>query len=103
MLILSYMIQEEQYPVFVPNFKMLGTVVPEKIYWRKSGQIKGIISMMMLSLSDTIQQVIPNVCTKFQNPRCSNSLDIFDEKSLHTDRHTNIINYIHYILCMLGV
>ena len=32
----------------------------------------------MLILSYTIQQVIPNICTKFQNPRLSYSLEIFD-------------------------
>ena len=26
----------------------------------------------------TIQQVIPNICTKFQNPRRSSSWEIFD-------------------------
>ena len=34
--------------------------------------------MGMLSLSYTIQIVIPNVCTEFQNPRCSSSCEIFD-------------------------
>ena len=34
--------------------------------------------MRMLNLSYTIQVVIPNVCTKFQNPRCSSSWVIFD-------------------------
>ena len=32
----------------------------------------------MLILFHTIQQVIPNICTKFQNPRCSCSWEIFD-------------------------
>ena len=36
--------------------------------------------MRMLILSYTIQLVIPNVCTKFQNPRCSSSQKIFDKK-----------------------
>ena len=44
-------------------------------YWRekKNGQIKGMISRRRLILSYTIQQVIPNICTKFQNPRFSSS------------------------------
>ena len=37
-----------------------------------------MISMRMLILSYTIQLVIANVCTKFQNPRCSSSWEIFD-------------------------
>ena len=32
----------------------------------------------MLILFYTIQQVIPNICTKFQNPRHSSSWEIFD-------------------------
>ena len=56
-----------------------GAVVPEKslmkyfIGEKKNGQIKGMICMRMLSLSYIIQQVILNVCTKFQNPRCIGS------------------------------
>ena len=34
---------------------------------------KGIISSSMLILFYPIQQVIPNICTKFQNPRHSSS------------------------------
>ena len=37
--------------------------------------------MRIRILSYTIQQVIPNVCTKFQNPRCSSSREIFDTNS----------------------
>ena len=32
----------------------------------------------MLILFYTVQQVIPNICTKFQNPRRSSSWEIFD-------------------------
>ena len=32
----------------------------------------------MLILFYTIQQVIPNICTKFQNPRHSSSWETFD-------------------------
>ena len=34
---------------------------------KKKRQIKGMISIRMLNLSNTIQQLISNVCTKFQN------------------------------------
>ena len=43
-----------------------------------NGQIKGMISSSILILFYTIQQVIPNICTKFQNPRCSSSWEVFD-------------------------
>ena len=48
-----------------------------------------MINRRRLILSYTIQQVIPNICTKFQNPRHSSSREIFDEKnSLHTNTVT---------------
>ena len=66
--------------MFIANFKILGEVVAEKCVMKnfekmKNGQIQGMcnISMRMLNLSYTIQVVIPNVCIKFQNPRCSSS------------------------------
>ena len=37
-----------------------------------------MISSSMLILFYTVQQVIPNICTKFQNPRHSSSWEIFD-------------------------
>ena len=40
--------------------------------------MKGTISSSMLVLFHTIQKIIPTICTKFQNPRCSCSWDIFD-------------------------
>ena len=46
---------------------------------KKKKQIKGLISHMWLILLYTVQPVIPDVCTKFQNPRSSSSLEIFDE------------------------
>ena len=50
----------------------------------------GMISRRRLILSYTIQEVIPNIFTKFQNPRFSSSWEIFDEKqSLHTNPHTH--------------
>ena len=68
--------------MFVLYFKILGAVVPEKsltktiLEQRKNGQIKGTINVRMLSYM--IQVVVPNVCTKFQNPRRSSSWEIFD-------------------------
>ena len=32
----------------------------------------------------TIQLVIPNICTKFQKPRCHSSCEIFDQKKNYT-------------------
>ena len=46
---------------------------------KKNGQIKGLISHMWLILLYTVQPVIPDVCTKFQNPTSSSSCEIFDE------------------------
>ena len=52
----------------------------EKLFERKKkGQIKELISHMWLILLYTVQPVIPDVCTKFQNPRSSGSSEIFDE------------------------
>ena len=39
-----------------------------------------MISMRMRILSYRIQQVIHNICTKVQNPRCSHSWESFDGK-----------------------
>ena len=47
-----------------------------------------MVSKRKLILSYTIQQVIPNICTKFQSPRCSSFWEIFDKKkSLHIHTH----------------
>ena len=62
---------KKSYPMFVRNLKILGevgAVFPEKSLTKnfigeKNGQIKGMISMMILILSYTIQQVIFNVRT----------------------------------------
>ena len=52
----------------------------EKLLERKKhGQIKGLISRIWLILYYTVQPVIPDVCTKFQNPKSSSSREIFDE------------------------
>ena len=43
-------------------------------YWRKkNGQIMRMICRRRLILFYTIQQVVPNICTKFQNPGFSSS------------------------------
>ena len=62
--------------MFVTSFKILSEVVPEKsltenFVRKKNGQIKGLISHMWLILEYTVQLVIPDVCTKFQNPKSS--------------------------------
>ena len=48
--------------------------IGEKEKWTN----KGIIRSSILILFHTIQQVVPNICTKFHNPRCSCSWEIFD-------------------------
>ena len=59
--------------------------------------------MRMLILSYTIQQVIPNVSTKFQNlGAVVSEKSLRKEKSLHTDTQTNIVTE-NYILRMPGV
>ena len=39
---------------------------------KKNGQTKALISHIWLILLYTVQAVIPDVCTKFQNPSSSN-------------------------------
>ena len=41
--------------------------------------IKGLISNMWLNFLYTVQLLISDVCTKFQNSRSSSSGEIFDE------------------------
>ena len=48
---------------------------------KKQGHIMGMVNMRMPILLYTIQ-VIPNVCTKFQNPRWSSSWEIYDTNLL---------------------
>ena len=69
---------------------------------KKKVQIKGMISMRMLILSYTIQQVILNVCTKFKILGRVIPEKSLTEKSLHTDKHCygkdkNYIPLIHFI------
>ena len=47
---------------------------------KKNGQIKRMTSMRMLLLSYAIQLLIPNICTKFQNPSWNSSWKICNEK-----------------------
>ena len=44
--------------------------------------IQELISDMWLILCYTVQLVIHNVCTKFQNPKSSSFREIFDRKKL---------------------
>ena len=46
---------------------------------KKNGQIKEMVGLI---LSYTMQLVIPNICTKFKNPRCSCFWEIFDTNFL---------------------
>ena len=67
-----------------------------------------MISRRMLILSYTIQQVIPNICTKFQTPRFSSTWEIFDEKkSLPTHPQTLLLKrqtiYLLYTLYTGGI
>ena len=45
----------------------------------KERKIKGIISRSRLVLFSAIQRVISKICTKFQDPRCSSSREMFQE------------------------
>ena len=65
--------------MFVPNFKILGQVVAEKsvtknIFGKKEKWTnKGTDKPYVADFYNTVQLIIPNVCTKFQNPRHSSS------------------------------
>ena len=52
---------------------LFGEKEKEKRKRKKKGQIKGLISNIWLILLYTVQPVIPDVCTKFQNPSSSSS------------------------------
>ena len=45
---------------------------------RKMEKLKGRTSRRSLVLFHIIQQIIHNICTKLQNPRCNNSWEILD-------------------------
>ena len=55
---------------------------------KKNGQIQELISNMWLILCYTVQLVIPNVCTKFQNPKSSSFREISDRKKVNKHAHT---------------
>ena len=63
----------------IQNLKTLALIGAEKsvtiilIGEKEKKDKKGMVSRRKLILSYIIQQVIPNSCTKFQNPRCSSS------------------------------
>ena len=56
-----------------------------------------MISMRMLILSYMIQEVVPHVYKKFQNPKCSSSSEIFYKKNFigEKDKWTNKGNDKH--------
>ena len=81
--------------------------IGEKEKWTNKGNDK----RRRLILSYTIQQVIPNICTKFQNLKFSSSWEIFDEKKkmfTHNTTHPQTLLlkrqklYTTYILRILG-
>ena len=57
-------------------------LISEKEKWTNKGNDKQ-------EEAYTMQQVIPNICTKFQNPKFSSSWEIFDEKKVYT--HTQLL------------
>ena len=69
-------------PSFVPNFMILGQVVPEKSLteifvrekekWTNKGTDKQYVADSLLH-TVTVQIVITKLCTKFQDPRSSSS------------------------------
>ena len=72
--------------VFFPSIylKTLAVIVQKSVTEnligekKKNGQINAMINRRRLILSNAIQQVIPNICTKFHNPRQYSSWEIFD-------------------------
>ena len=85
---------------FVPNFRALSEAVAEKSLTEKkkdlhrqekeeNEQIKGLISNMWLFYCYTIQLITIKLCTKFQNPKSSSCLEIFDRIKKFTARQTN--------------
>ena len=82
---------------FVPNFRILSQVKAEKsltekkFIWRKKNeQINRLISNMWLfCLGYTIQLITIKLRTKFQNPKSSSCLEIFDRKKIHWRERKN--------------
>ena len=74
---------------------MMENFIGKKEKWtkkerKKNAQIHELIGNMWLILCYTVQLVIPDVCTKFQNPKSSSFREIFDRKKLYrlTDKHS---------------
>ena len=55
---------------------MMEKFIGKKEKWINKGTDKQYVADSFY----TVQLVIPNVCTKFQNPKSSSSLEIFDRK-----------------------
>ena len=68
----------------IQNLKTLALIEAKKFVTeiclerKKNEQIREMIGNSMLILFYTIKQVIPNIYAKFQNPRHSTFLEIFD-------------------------
>ena len=56
---------------------------------KKNGQIHELLSNMWLILCYTLQLVIPDVCTKYQNPKSSSFREMSDGKKVN--RQTNVV------------
>ena len=56
---------------------------------KKTGQIKRMISRRRLIFFYTIQLVIPKICTKFRNPRCSSSCENLSHTHARTHARTH--------------
>ena len=75
--------------VYIQNLKTLALIGPKKFVTenllgeKEKSTNKAMTSSSRLILFYTIQQVIPNICTKFQNPRRSSSWEIFWHKFLY--------------------
>ena len=64
--------------------------IGEKEKWTNNGndQQEEAGSLLHNSIRQSIQQIIPNIYTTFQNPRFSSSRDIFAKKKKFTHTHT---------------
>ena len=87
----------------IQNLKTLALIEAKKLVTKnllgekEKWTNKAMISSSSLILFNKIQQVIPNICTKFQNPRFSSSWEIFDKKKrvyTHTPTNWKDKNYV---------
>ena len=60
--------------------------IGEKEKWINKGTDKQYVAVFFCY---TIQLITIKLCTKFQNPKSSSCLEIFDRKKKFTDRQTN--------------